>query len=79
MVVTVIVLRACLHQIGHYGGLDIASPQSGKTIEQSLSFPTLRMSLIFEESPRDKYRLGILLWVSSLVEALLPVSHARTT
>ena len=24
-----VVLRAYLHQIGHYGGLDIASPQNG--------------------------------------------------
>ena len=34
-----IVLRASLHQIGHYGGLDIASPQSGHIVERSLPSP----------------------------------------
>lgn len=34
--VAMLVLRACLHRIGHYEGLDIASPQSGNIVPYSL-------------------------------------------
>lgn len=37
--IVMIVLRACVHRIGHYGGLDIASPQSDNIGEQPLPSP----------------------------------------
>lgn len=39
MTMVVFVLCAWLHRIGHYGVLDIASPQSGNVGQQPLSSP----------------------------------------
>lgn len=55
-----IVLRACLHRIGHYGGLDIASPQIDNIGEQALPSPHFRKSLqrALRRYPASKYRFG---------------------
>ena len=54
-----IVLLACLHRIGHYGGLDIASPQSDNIGEQPLPSPhfgILYRTLMIDSA--SEYRLG---------------------
>lgn len=53
-----VILRACLTRIGHYGGLDIASPQSGNTRGQAC-LP--HISEVSAERSRDIFRFDILL------------------
>lgn len=73
MTMVIFVLCAWLHRIGHYGVLDIASPQSGNVGQQPLSSPHFGGTA---ESSENRCRLRILLWASSQVETL-PASVTR--
>lgn len=50
--VAMLVMRACLHRIGRYEGLDIASPQSGNIVPYPLLPHTSEVSDFLKKVPR---------------------------